>query len=122
MCSLIFGGSWCGPCRAESPELVRLYNTYKGKKLKSGATFQVVGVGIERDAKRWKRAIQQDGLNWPYHVLDQAQNLRFFDSPIASQFGVKQVPTKYLLNPEGEIALVNPSFTALTQILEEQLE
>ncbi len=113
-----FWGSWCGPCRHENPQLVAFYKKFKDQKDSEG--LEVVSIGIETKASRWKKAIISDGLIWPYHILDQAQSLRFFDSPIAKEYGVKEVPTKFLLNPVGEIIGVNLPFTEMEEILTEQ--
>lgn len=114
---LDFWGSWCAPCRAESPQLVALHRKYGGSYTLNGSGFHIVSVGIEPDRSRWQRAVQRDGLDWPYHVIDQADNLRFFDSPIAQQFGVREVPARYLLDPAGAVIMVNPSFEALERLL-----
>lgn len=121
MVLLDFWGSWCGPCRHENPHLVQFYNKYQKAQYKDIDGFEVVNVGVETDGKRWTRAIQKDGLNWPYHVLDLATSLRFFDSPIAKEYGVKEVPTKFLLNPRGEIIGVNLSFAEMGEMLDKHL-
>lgn len=118
---LDFWGSWCGPCLAENPRLVKLYQKYGNSKLDGSHNFQIVGIAIEQNANRWKRAVEQTQLNWPYQIMDQASSLRFFDSPIAKNYGVKQVPTKYLINPDGEIIAVNPSIEELDELLASML-
>jgi len=109
-----FWGSWCGPCRRENPELVAFYKKFKNSEQ---IDFEVVSIGIETNEGRWKKAIMKDGLIWPYHILDQAKSLRFFDSPIAKSYGVKEVPSKLLLNPVGEIIGVNLPFAEMEEIL-----
>jgi len=109
---LDFWGSWCGPCRAANPRWVALYDQYKE------VNFTIVGVGVEKDAGRWARAIEQDGLNWPYQILDQASSLRFFNSPLAKLYGVKEVPTVFLINPKGMIVATNPQPEQVAEILD----
>lgn len=109
---LHFWGSWCGPCRAENRELVELYKRY------GGPGFAIVSVGVEQDTARWQRAIDRDGLNWPHHLIEISPSLRFFNAPIANAFGVKQLPTTFLLRPGLEIQAVNPSPQELEALLD----
>jgi thiol-disulfide isomerase/thioredoxin len=114
---LDFWGSWCGPCRAENPGLVQLHQKYGAAAFQDAAGFRILSIGVEDNEARWRRAIAQDGLDWPGHIFDQATSLRFFDSEIAALFGVKQVPAKFLLNPKGAIIAVNPSIKELDKLL-----
>lgn len=118
---LDFWGSWCGPCRAENPSINRLLAEYGETTFQDGARFKVVGIGIEEKEQSWKRAIDTDNLQWSYHVLDLATSLRFFDSPVAKKYGVRQVPTKYLLNEKGKIIKVNPHAEAVEEYLKQNL-
>jgi len=113
---LDFWGSWCGPCRIESPDLVKLYNTFKGKSFSDAKSFDIVSVAIETNEKRWKQAISKDKLNWPYHIVQ----LDRFKGAIAKEYGVREIPTKYLLDTNGEILMVNPSFKELHSFLKEK--
>ena len=106
-----FWGSWCAPCRKENPGLVKLYDKYKDKG------FQVVSIAIETDEAKWKRAIEKDNLSWPYHIVQ----LDRFSSPIAKEFGVREIPTKYLLNKEGEIISVNATMDVLDLLLADRI-
>ena len=104
-----FWGSWCPPCRKENPALVELHNKYKKADFEQAQGFSIVSIGIEENRERWLAAIRRDKLDWSYHIYDEATSLRFFDAEIAQRYGVKQVPTKYLLNPEGRIIAVDPT-------------
>jgi thiol-disulfide isomerase/thioredoxin len=112
-----FWGSWCGPCRAENPRLVSLYRKYRDTRFKDADGFEIVSIAVEKDPERWQRAIRADNLLWPYHILDQASSLKFFDSPLASLYGVKALPTKYLLNGDGVIIGVNLSAEEIEKAL-----
>lgn len=121
MVLLDFWGSWCGPCLQENPGLLQLYSNYRGRNYIGLKGFEIVSVGIEQDPERWENTIYRQAINWPYHVLDQATSLRFFDSPIAKQFGVKEVPTKYLINEKGKIIKVNPTIAEVEETLKGRL-
>jgi len=115
---LDFWASWCGPCRRENPNVVRVYDKYKSQ----GFTVFSVSLdgldsrtrsrfGDEKQAKdyldsqkqRWVEAIQQDNLKWEYHVSD----LQKWESAPAAQYGVRSIPRTFLIDREGKIAAVN---------------
>jgi len=115
---LYFWGSWCGPCRIESPSLVKLHNEFNEESFKDADGFEIVSVAIETDEDRWKKAIAKDQLNWRHHIVQ----LDRFKGPIAKEYGVREIPTKYLLDTKGEILMVNPSFTELTAFFNDRLK
>jgi thiol-disulfide isomerase/thioredoxin len=106
---LDFWGSWCGPCRMENPQWVALNNRFSGQKLPKAQGFHIVSIAIERNAESWKRAIEYDGLNWPLHILDPTSSMKFFNSPIATLYKVRALPSNYLIDPQGMIVGVNLS-------------
>lgn len=108
---LQFWGSWCGPCRAENPHLVQLYQRYHPQGL------EIFSIGIEQDTQSWQQAIRKDGLRWPYHSME-AQD---FNGGIARQFNIHSIPTTFLLNPEGVIMGVNHDLDRLENVLESVL-
>ncbi len=108
---LQFWGSWCGPCRAENPALAKIYKVYGGKG------FDIFSIGIERSAQAWKRAIQQDGVLWPYHAMEPQS----FSGNVARMFNVKSIPTTFLLDPDGVIIGTNLSPEQIEKKLSDQL-
>ena len=91
-----FWASWCGPCRKENPNVVVAYKTYHAKG------FEVLGVSLDDKKKLWEKAIEKDGLTWT-HVSD----LKGWKNEVAVLYGVKLVPTNYLIGPDGKIVAKN---------------
>ena len=115
---LDFWGSWCGPCLQEAPELKRVYETFHSKNFTDAKGFEIVSVGIEQDKNRWLAAISRMDMNWQYHVSD-FQNL---DSPTAKQYGIRVIPTKFLINTEGVIIGVNQPIADIEKFLQRKLK
>ncbi len=115
---LDFWGSWCPPCLKEVPDLVSLYTDYHDKKYTSADNFEIVSIGIETGAERWKSAIERMGMVWPYHYSD----FKRFKSPIALDYGVRSIPTKFLIDPQGNILSVNPSIASIRKLLRSKLQ
>jgi len=91
-----FWASWCGPCRRENPNVVRVYNKYHDKGL------EIIGVSMDKSADKWKEAIEKDKLNWK-HV----SHLKSWQEPIAKPFGVRSIPSTFLLDENGVIIAKN---------------
>jgi thiol-disulfide isomerase/thioredoxin len=106
-----FWASWCGPCRQENPNVVRLYNKYKDKG------FTIYSVSLDKDAEAWKRAIASDGLVWPNHVSD----LLHWNSPMPTLYGFQGIPYTVLVDKEGKIIATGLRGQSLEQKLVELL-
>lgn len=95
---LDFWASWCGPCRAENPNIVKAYQQYKNKN------FAILGVSLDRPGKRadWLAAIKADGLTWT-----QVSDLQFWNNSAARLYGIHAIPQNFLIDPQGKIIAKN---------------
>lgn len=104
-----FWASWCGPCRAENPNVVKAYKKYKSKG------FDIYSVSLDKDMEKWKQAIKADGLVWNNHVCD----FKFWQSPVVALYNFNAIPTNVLIDREGKILAKNLRGEALEAKLEE---
>jgi peroxiredoxin len=91
-----FWASWCGPCRAENPNVVKAYQKFKDKN------FEILAVSLDTKKDLWLKAIEKDGLPW-IHVSD----LNGWKNEVAAEYGITAIPQNFLLNPEGKIIAKN---------------
>ena len=103
-----FWASWCRPCRAENPNVVKAYNKY------SSAGFEILGVSLDKDKNKWLQAIAADGLTWK-HISD----LGGWGSQPAAAYGVNSIPATFLLDRDGKIIAKNLRGPALENKLAE---
>lgn len=108
---LDFWASWCGPCRRANPSVVAAYNRFKSKG------FEIYSVSLDKDKDKWVEAIQQDGLNWTYHVSD----LKFWSSQAAQLYQVQAIPQQYLIDRAGKIQAIAKAGFSLDSELEKLL-
>ncbi len=87
-----FWASWCGPCRMENPNNVKLYNKYHDKG------FEIYAVSLDKNKNSWLKAIKDDNLAW-IHVSD----LKYWKSEGAKIYNVTGIPHTVLLDKEGKI-------------------
>lgn len=92
-----FWASWCRPCRAENPNVVRLYHAYKDKG------FDIYSVSLDNSREKWLQAIDVDGLVWANHVSD----LRGWTSSGGKTYGISSIPATVLIDRDGKVLARN---------------
>jgi thiol-disulfide isomerase/thioredoxin len=106
-----FWASWCGPCRAEMPNVVAAYQAYKDKG------FGIIGVSLDNNVDKWKEAITNLNITWP-----QMSDLKGWDNEGAKLYGVNSIPATVLVNREGVIVARNLRGEAIAEKLAELLQ
>ncbi len=97
-----FWAAWCGPCRRENPNVVRVYEKYHDQGL------EIIGVSLDgqsrqKDPKKtWVEAIKKDKLTWT-----QVSNLKYFNDPVAQLYNINSIPATFILDKEGKIVYKN---------------
>ena len=110
---IYFWASWCGPCRRENPNVVKVYEKYKDTQFKNAKGFEVFSVSLDKAKPSWTTAIKQDGLSWENHVSD----LKYWNSEGAKIYNVNSIPATFLIDAEGVIIAKNLRGNALESTL-----
>lgn len=87
-----FWASWCGPCRAEMPNVLEAYNMYHAKG------FEVVGISFDEKKEAWVKAIGQINMPWM-----QLSDLKGWKCAAASAYKIDAIPDNILIDPQGKI-------------------
>lgn len=105
-----FWASWCVPCRAENPNVIKAYNKYKDEN------FTVLGVSLDSQSARedWLKAVKNDGLIWT-----QVSDLKGWKNEVAVKYAVHSIPQNILVDPQGIIIAKNLRGEALEKKLDE---
>jgi len=103
-----FWASWCGPCRAENPNVVKAYKLYNKKG------FDILGCSFDKDREKWLKAIKDDKLSW-HHVSD----LQGWANAAGKLYGINSIPANVLLDKNQKIIARNLRGDDLTKKLAE---
>ncbi|HLP20459.1 MAG TPA: TlpA disulfide reductase family protein [Chitinophagales bacterium] len=87
-----FWASWCGPCRAENPNLLKAYKQYHSKG------FEVLAVSLDTDRDKWIAAIVKDAMPWV-----QVSDLKGWKNEVARLYEIGSIPDNFLVDKKGII-------------------
>lgn len=96
---IVFWASWCSPCRKEIPALKAFYSQSKDKGI------SIVSISVDQNINAWKKAVKEEKMPWT-----NIANLPSDDQQIMDFFGIKSVPTMFLLDKDNQILLSDPTF------------
>lgn len=91
-----FWASWCGPCRKENPNLLRIYQKYKDKGL------EIIGISLDTDREAWLKAVSDDKLPWT-----QISDLKGIYGDIAKKYSIRAIPQMFILDEHNKIVALN---------------
>ena len=102
-----FWASWCAPCRLGNKKLVKLHNEANANKI------EIIGISIDTDISKWLKAVEKDKIKFT-QLIDS----KGFDAETAIQFGVEELPSKFLFNEEGVLIAKNPTEEEIIKLIE----
>ena len=105
---LDFWASWCGPCRAEVPNVKEAYKKYRSKG------FEVLGISTDQDNTSWQNAVKQMDMQWT--------SVRDASGEVSTLFNIQYIPTVYLIGPDGTILAENVRGKKLEELLSKYLD
>ncbi|WP_431294417.1 redoxin domain-containing protein [Pedobacter sp. P26] len=93
---LDFWASWCTPCRAENPNILKAYNAFKDQN------FIVIGFSMDEHKDAWEKAVKKDGMPW-IHLSD----LKAWKGEVSRLYAIAGIPANFLIDPYGKIIAKN---------------
>ena len=105
-----FWASWCGPCRASIPSVIKLYNKFKGD------SFEILGVSIDSKRSAWIKAILHDHIKYL-----QVNDPGGWNAISTAAYGVNEIPTTFLIDKTGKIIAIDPELKNLSKLIRRAL-
>ena len=109
-----FWATWCGPCRAEIPNVLELYEAYHDKG------FDVLGISLDETAEAAEKYVAENKLPWA-SVFPKAEDERGWNNPLVGYYGITGIPTAILVDQDGKVVNMNARGPVLGEELEKLL-
>jgi peroxiredoxin len=87
-----FWATWCGPCRAELPNVLASYRKYHDQG------FEIIGVSLDQDQAKLTAFTKSMNMTWPQFFDGQG-----WQNKLAVKYGVEGIPATFLLDGDGKI-------------------
>jgi thiol-disulfide isomerase/thioredoxin len=109
-----YWATWCGPCRAEVPNVLENYLKYHDKG------FDVVGISLDKERNDAEEYVQQTNIPWPslYH---ESSDQSGWQNPMAVKYGITGIPTAILVDQAGNVVSMQARGPRLGTLLEKLL-
>ncbi len=108
---LDFWATWCGPCRAEMPNVKRVYAKYHDKG------FEILGISLDRSRRDLDRYLADNGITWPQYF-----DGKYWQNEIAQRYGIQSIPSTFLIDRKGKIRYRSLRGPALERAVRELIE
>ncbi len=109
-----FWASWCGPCRAEIPNMKAQLKKYGDRG------FAIVGINLDRTINEYQNYVDREELTW-VNLMSQKESERGWNSPLAVHYGISGIPTAILVDKEGKVVSMTARGGELNRLLAELL-
>ncbi len=110
-----FWATWCGPCRAEFPNVIANYEKYHDKG------FDVIGINLDDEKSTVEAFLDKEKLPWKTVFSDQPGETGF-NNPLARRYGISGIPTVILVDRAGKVISLNARGPELGRLLAEQFD
>ena len=91
-----FWATWCGPCVAELPNVLKAYNDLHPKG------FEIIGISLDQDKAKLEAFVKERGMAWPQYFDGKG-----WGNEISTRYGINSIPAMWLVNKKGMVVSTN---------------
>lgn len=106
---LDFTATWCRSCMSQRNDLKRIYDKYHDSGL------EIVSVYLDKNKEEWAKSVEASALPW-----SQVCDFKYWESPVTKYYRVHKIPYGVLIDGDGKLVAINPSFRMLEAKLKKE--